>query len=129
MEWKCFFSDDQWVSNAVFNLYTEASKDGFGAYFNGHWFYGSFTEINVFKRRSIAFKELYAIALAVSTWSMSLANKRILFHCDNQAVVQILNYGASKCPHIMHVRHAFLILHLRQLQHRITCSSHSWHRQ
>lgn len=112
---RCFFSDDQWVSNTVFNLYTDASKDGFGAYFNGHWFYGSFTAIHIPIRRSIAFKELYAIALAVITWSSSLANKRILFHCDNKAVVQIINYGASKCSHIMSIMRSLFF----------TCANHN----
>ena len=51
--------------------------------------------------RSIAFKERYAIAIAVHTWSSELASRNILFHCDNSSVVHALSNGTSRCRHIM----------------------------
>ena len=96
-----FFFDDEWISSPHLELYTDACDSGFGAYFSGNWLYGSFADHDIPHSRSITFKELYAIAAAVHTWSDSLACRNILFHCDNLSVVHILSSGTSKCRHIM----------------------------
>ena len=96
-----FFYDDDWISSSRLELYTDASHAGFGAYFSGDWLYGSFQEHDIPLSRSIAFKELYAIAIAVHTWSSELASRNILFHCDNSSVVHALSNGTSRCRHIM----------------------------
>ena len=96
-----FFYDDQWISSSHLDLYTDACQSGFGTYFAGNWLYGSFKEHDVPHSRSITFKELYPIAVAVHTWSPVLACRNILFHCDNLSVVHMLSSGTSKCRHIM----------------------------
>lgn len=71
---------------------------------------GSFESHRIPLRRSIAFKELYAICAALTAWSYRLATKNILFHCDNMSVVRILSTGTSKCNHIMSlVRYLFYV--------------------
>ena len=72
---------------------------------------------------SIAFKELYAIAIAVHTWSSELASRNILFHCDNSAVVHALCNGTSRCRHIMTLLR-FIIFHMCASQHYATCSTY-----
>ena len=42
-------------------------------------------------------KELYAIVIVVHTWGP----KKILFHCDNKAVVDIWEKGSTKAPETM----------------------------
>lgn len=96
-----FFYDDAWIPASHLELYTDASQASFGAYFSGAWLYGSFQDHDIPLSRSIAFKELYAIAIAVHTWSSELASRNILFHCDNSAVVHALCNGTSRCRHIM----------------------------
>lgn len=50
---------------------------------------------------SIAFMELVPIVVSVVVWQDLWAKKRILFHCDNEATVAIINKGRSKSPAIM----------------------------
>ena len=96
-----FFYDDEWLFSSHLELYTDAYHSGFGAYFSGGWLYGSFQEHDIRRSRSITFKELYAIAVALHTWCDVLACHNILFHCDNLSLVNILSSGTSKCRHIM----------------------------
>lgn len=102
-EWngRSWFYDDQWITNDCLHLYTDACKESFGGLFDTMWFYGTFPSVNIPLRRSITFKELFAITMALSVWSRHLATKRIIFHCDNQSVVNIITSGSSKCQHIM----------------------------
>ena len=96
-----FNYDDQWISSSHLDLYTDACQSGFGAYFAGNWLYESFKEHDIPHSRSITFKELYAIVVAVHTWSPVLTCCNILFQCNNLSVVHILSSGTSKGRHIM----------------------------
>ena len=70
----------------------------------------TFHDVGIPSRRSITYKELYAITMAMTVWAPSLASQSLLFHCDNQSVVRILTSGSSKCRHIMSlVRYLFFI--------------------
>jgi len=95
------FYDDQWFTNECLHLYTDACATSFGGLFGSFWFCETFHAVDIPHRRSITFKELFAITMAVTVWSSHLATKRIIFHCDNLAVVNIITSGSSKCPHIM----------------------------
>ena len=53
--------------------------------------------------RSIQWQELYPIALACLLWGHQWSGKKLLFHCDNQAVVDIWASGTSREPVIMHL--------------------------
>ncbi len=61
--------EQQWTANVDFNLWTDASGAGFGAYWNGEYLLGEFMEWA--RGQSIAFKELYAIVAAVAIWGPS----------------------------------------------------------
>jgi hypothetical protein len=50
---------------------------------------------------SMAFLELYPIVDAAVLWGYLWISKRILFLCDNEATVYIVNNGRSKCLFIM----------------------------
>jgi len=45
---------------------------------------------------SIAAKEVVPIVIASIIWGDQWNNKSVLFHCDNQAVVEVINSGSSK---------------------------------
>ena len=49
----------------------------------------------------MTYSELYPVVVAILIWGQSLANLRILFHIDNQAVVHIVNKQNSKSPEVM----------------------------
>ena len=56
--------------------------------------------------RLIQWKELYPIAIACLLWGHQWSGKKLLFHCDNQAVVDIWASGTSQDPLIMHLVHS-----------------------
>ena len=89
-----------WAPPTQTQLYTDASASlGYGAYYRGHWFYGTWSTTTA--AHSIAWKELYPIILAASTWGRGWRGQRILFHCDNQSVGDIWSKGSSGHADIM----------------------------
>jgi hypothetical protein len=50
---------------------------------------------------SITWQELYPIYLACCFWGSQWTSKRIVFFCDNESIVQVLNKKTSKSPKIM----------------------------
>ena len=90
----------RWTPSSTLNLYTNASGvHGWGAYWDGRWIqsHRSLSQRDM----DITWKEMYAIVLAVHTWGSSWARQKILFHCDNQAVVEIWDRGSTRAPHTM----------------------------
>jgi hypothetical protein len=49
----------------------------------------------------IAVKELFPIVLALEIWGDILKNGKLLFLCDNQAVVEVINKQSCKDKSIM----------------------------
>ena len=83
-------------------LFTDvAGSHGFGACWNGQWLCESWLEQHQQKSFSIAWKELYAIVIAADTWASKWTGKRLLFHCDNHAVVDIWRKKTTKDKHLM----------------------------
>ena len=106
---------NEWLSSDVIELYTDAAKSiGFGAYYSGHWFNGTWDMAGVKGDYSIAYLELFPIVLAMLTWAEKLANCKINFHCDNMSVVSIINRQSSKCPHIMILLRKLVLVCLKQ---------------
>ena len=50
---------------------------------------------------SIAFLELYAVAVSVMHWIHLFKNKRIILFCDNISVVYMLNRNTSSCKYCL----------------------------
>ena len=97
---RSFFMSPKWLPNTALELYTDSSGSiGYGAYFQGHWFNGKWCANDLPK--SIQWKELYPIVLAAATWGHLWSTKRILFLCDNEAVVHCLTSGTSHSSHVM----------------------------
>lgn len=89
------------------HLFTDAAGSiGYGAFFDNQWFQGKWLpshQINPDTGISITWQELYPIYLACMLWGPLWANRRICFHCDNQATVTILSTKSSKIPRIMNL--------------------------
>lgn len=100
------FHDRFWLSNADLCLFTDSSASygkGFGAYFQGKWTYGLWPAewFHHGITDDITVLELFPIFVALEIWGQHLSNKKILFKCDNQAVVHILNSQTSKAEYVM----------------------------
>ena len=93
------FLESEWSQAPDMELYTDASNIGYGAYWPGRWFNASWSPAEL--THSIARREMYAILVACATWGKHWQRKKILFHCDNAAVVQIWQRGSCKCQDLM----------------------------
>ena len=101
MEWCHFFFPSAWHASDTLNLHTDASGSlGFGVSLvkSGFRESGVHTKNSVSPVISIAWQELFAIVAACQIWGELLADQRIKFHCDNEAVVGIINTKRSQIP-------------------------------
>ena len=67
----------------------------------GHWLADPWPP--ELRDRSIQRQELYPIALACLLWGHQCSGMKLLFHCDNQTVVDIWTSDTSRDPLIMHL--------------------------
>ena len=90
-----FFLDYIWLSSAKLHLYTDAAGSlGYGAVFGSHSFFGKWP--NSWFGRNIIILELFPVVISISIWASKLANKCILFHTDNQGLVEVINKETTK---------------------------------
>ena len=116
---RSLFHDLEWTKSPDLELFTDASDLGFGGYFRGRWFFGAWPDAEL---DSIMVREMVPIALACALWGDSWQGKRLLFHCDNSAVVSAWQSGtcrnakamslirfmlakAAMCNFILYIRH------------------------
>ena len=84
------------------NLFTDASgREGFGIYFDGKWVAGRWPER--FLQYSIQWKELFPIYVACVIWAPLFHKKRLEFHCDNKAVVNIWGSNTTNSKEIKQI--------------------------
>ena len=98
---KSCFLFKQWVSSESLKLYSDAAGvyGGFAAVFGSKWFSGQWPP--ELKDLHITVKELFPIVLAIEIWGKTLANHKVLFMTDNQAVADIINKTSSKDKNLM----------------------------
>ncbi|XP_046337870.2 uncharacterized protein LOC124119423 [Haliotis rufescens] len=98
------FQNQKWADNTCLQLFTDAASTvGFGAYYNGNWANGLWPRewVEDGSTRDMTLLELFRIVLSVCLWGTAFANRKVLFFCDNQVVVSIINKQSSKAPRIM----------------------------
>ena len=113
---RSFFLNRSWETSSSLHLYTDASASlGCGGIHGTQWFQGKWLphQSLTSKGISIAWQELYAIVVACAIWGPSWTRKRILFHCDNSAVVFIVNTKRSKCGRVMSLVRKLTLLTLQ----------------
>ena len=109
------FPSAVWSSSSSLHLFTDASAElGFGAFFDGSWSQGRWPCSIKASKLSIAFLELFPVTLALRLWGQHLQGKRVIFWCDNEAVVAIINRQTSHCAKIMKLVR-FLVLRCLEL--------------
>ncbi|CAG2241262.1 unnamed protein product [Mytilus edulis] len=123
------FYDSDYTSVRDIELYTDAASTiGYGGYFKGKWFCSPWPDdLNspCEKKFSMAFLELYPIVVAAILWGHSWTTKRILFRCDNEATVHIVNKGRSRCLLIMKLMRTLTLYASRAVQDTCTFSGQS----
>ena len=92
------------IDDPYLELYTDASGGiGFGAYLRGNWANGLWPDCVQSAPLDITFKELFPIVLSLFLWGRHFQNCKVLFHCDNQAVVAIVNKQSTRDKASMHL--------------------------
>ncbi len=76
------------------NLYSDASKQGFGDTYGSHWIQDSWPQ--EWKDYHITILKTYTLLALVHTFRHKLRNSFITFYYDNQGVVEIINNQSSK---------------------------------
>ena len=98
---RAIIPDSNWTRSPDMELFTDASGSlGYGIFYMSHWIANPWPPL--LQNRSIQWNELYPIALACLLWGHQWTGKKLLFHCDNQAVVDIWASGSCRDPLIMH---------------------------
>jgi hypothetical protein len=107
-----FFMDETWVSSDRLERFTDASgKIGYGAVFGSSWFYGIWNE--EWLNYNITVKEFYPVILAVESWGETMASEAICFHCDNEALVYVINNLTSHETHVLKLLRKLIFLSLK----------------
>ena len=91
-----------------------AGSLGYGAVFGAHWFFGEWP--HSWPGRNIIVLEMLPIVISVSIWASELANKCILFHTDNQGLVEVINRKTTKDRKLLVLPREFV---LQCLKHNI----------
>ena len=105
MEWhQC-----QMEGSTDVNLHTDASgSQNYWAWTSNLWLKLAWPKGKV-EEWPIAVKEIVPITLAGLLWGKRWCGKLVLAHCNNLAVVQVINAGYCKNPNLMqHVRSLFV---------------------
>ena len=86
--------ESNWTPSTNMQLLTDLSgTNGWDAYWSGKWLRGQWSEAQL--QMDITWKELFAVVMPVHTWEMLWQRQNILIHCDNLAVVTILESGST----------------------------------
>jgi hypothetical protein len=100
--------DDKWTSTDSLHMWTDAADHGIGCVFSNLYIYEQFSDS--LKQKPIVWRELYAIVVACASWGHHFVGKRLLFSCDNEAIVYCLNSGVSKNVELMTLQRKLLFI-------------------
>ena len=105
---KSFIWQQHIVNSPAIHLCSDASKIGFGATYGSSWIAGTWPPS--WQGHHITILELYPIFITISMFARHLKNSKVIFHCDNQAVVTILNKQTSKDKFIMAIIRPLILI-------------------
>ena len=105
------FLQEAWSTNIDLHLFTDASNVAASGYFRGEWFVIPFIGPQLaLASYSINWREMYAIVVSAATFGSQWSGQRIMMHCDNQCIVEVVRGGTCKNSLIMDlVRQLFFI--------------------
>ncbi len=97
-------------SNSI-NLYTDASRLGFGSTFGSSWVQWGWPED--WSDLNIAVLELYPILLLLQMFGQKIANSNLLLHCDNMGIVEVIDKQTSHSRQIMTLLRPLILILLK----------------
>lgn len=104
---KTIFLSQVKESSVSLNLFSDACKKACAATFKSCWFVIEFPD--TWQGKNIAFLEFYPIVVALQVFGKLLSNRCIIFHCDNKAIVDVINKQSCKDVELMKLmRHMVL---------------------
>ena len=106
------------VNSETINFYTDSSHMGFGGTYGTQLIQEYFPES--WKNYHISILEIYPIYVLIKMFAQKILNADIVFHCDNEAVVNVLNKQTSKDPYLLKI---IRLIVLEQLKYNFTLSS------
>ena len=107
-----------WFSNEQLQLFTDSAGSvhlGAGCFFEGNWCFFPWpkewakTEVH----KDLTFLEMVPVILTLYLWGGRLANKKVTFNVDNEALVAVLNRQTSKSRRLMQLVRPFVLLSMR----------------
>ena len=88
------FRNPTWSSSDSIRLFSDASDLGYAVVLGGKWAFGEWPHL--WKTYHINVREMFPITLSLQLWGNLLANHRIVFMTDNEAVAICINKQTSK---------------------------------
>ena len=107
-----FFRHNRIIPSNEINMQSDASHKGFGATYGTQWIQARWPK--QWLRRHITVLEFFPIFVLISMFSHLLKNANILFHCDNSAVVEIINKQTSKNKYVMKILRPLVLTLMRE---------------
>ena len=102
-----FFRYGRSIDSTTIHLVSDACKYGFGGCYGRKWIQGHYP--NDWQQYHITILELFPIYLLTSLFGHLMANSTIVYHCDNQAMTDILNKQSSKNQLVMGLVHPLVL--------------------
>ena len=101
------------------HLYSDASGSwGCAAYWNSMWFQVAWQGLPI-ASATIAPNELFRILVACVMWGPLWRGRTVCAHCDNGAVVEVINRGRAKEPLMCHQLRALFFISAFYDTHRV----------
>ena len=99
------FPERLWVSSDTLQFFTDSAggrSGGFGIFFHNTCAFGKWPKhwLDSGRLRDMTYLELFPVVVAILVWGQSLANLRILFYIDNQAMVHVVNEQTSNLSEV-----------------------------
>ena len=99
------------IDSDRWHFFTDSSKIGYGGTLGASFIYGKFPDS--WHHYNIQILELYPIYVMISMFAHDLANSSIVFHCDNEAIVQIINKQSSRDVQVMKLLRPMILVMLK----------------
>lgn len=93
------------VSNYDLKLFTDAAgSNGYGTFLGGRWsaehWLAEWRVLGFLK--NLVLLKLFLVVVALSLWVELFSTKKARLHCDNLAVVQVMNSLSGSSPQVIH---------------------------
>ena len=98
-------------SSEVINLGSDASKTGYGGTFGSKFFHGRFP--SKWRAYDIKVLELFPIFLLLKMFGHKFRNAKVVFHCDNKTIVDVINKQSSKSCKVMSLLRPMVLVLLK----------------